>query len=63
MSNQSAATLRSLESYKEMHMARAEAAGKGAELRAARTLTAARKAAFGEKHKRYEARKSPGSNK
>lgn len=54
---------RSLDNYKSVHMAKAESAGKGAELRAARTLTAARKVVFGEKHKRYEARKSKGSNK
>lgn len=55
--------LRSLENYKQIHKERAEAAGKGPELAAARTLTQARKIVFGEKHKRYEARKSSGSNK
>lgn len=55
--------LRSLEQYKELHKGRAESQGKLSEFLAARTLTAARKIAFGEKQKRYEANKSPGSNK
>lgn len=44
--------LRSLDNYKEMHRERAQKAGKWEQLRDCKTLTAARKIVFGEKHKK-----------
>lgn len=55
--------LRSLENYKEMHREMAKDKGFEKEFMAARTLTQAKKLAYGEKKKQYAANRTKGSNK